>query len=231
MCGRFVFATQALECQLAFPGFVFPIDMPIRYNITPGQPVIALANNGAKRAVAFKWGLIPPWSKDPQIGNRLINARAESLAEKPSFRSAFKRRRCLIPTNGFYEWKKQADGKTKVPTYISLKSGRPFALAGLWEHWASAQGDEIESCTIITTEPNELMAQIHHRMPVILPSDAYEAWLDPTEKRPDDLQSLLGPYPAGEMTAHPVSSWVNNPGNDAPECIAPVVQSEQRALF
>ncbi|MFT5368040.1 MAG: putative SOS response-associated peptidase YedK [Candidatus Latescibacterota bacterium] len=231
MCGRFAFAAPKDQNQLAFSGFIFPDDMPKRYNIAPGQPIIALANNGQKHAVAFKWGLIPSWSKDPQIGNRLINARAETLAEKPSFRSCFKRRRCLIPTTGFYEWKKQPDGKTKVPMLISLKSGQPFAFAGLWEHWGSPEGDEIDSCTIITTEPNELMASIHNRMPVILPPEAYAAWLDPKERRPEDLQTLLTPFPTKEMTAHAVSSLVNIPGNDSAECIAPVHQPEQGALF
>lgn len=231
MCGRFAFAASQDENQLAFSGFTFPDDMPKRYNIAPGQPIIALANNGQKRAVAFKWGLIPSWSKDPQIGNRLINARAETLAEKPSFRSAFKRRRCLIPTTGFYEWKKQPDGKTKIPTLISLKSKHPFALAGLWEHWGSPEGDEIETCTIITTEPNALMAPIHNRMPVILPQKSFDAWLALEEKRPDELQDLLRPYPAEKMTTHPVSSLVNSPTNDSPECIEPVHQPEQGALF
>jgi putative SOS response-associated peptidase YedK len=231
MCGRFAFAATQDENQLAFSGFTFPYDMSKRYNIAPGQPIIALANNGQSHAVAFKWGLIPSWSKDPQIGNRLINARAETLAEKPSFRSCYKRRRCLIPTTGFYEWKKQPDGKTKVPTLISLKSGRPFAFAGLWEHWGSPEGDEIESCTVITTEPNALMSTIHNRMPVILPTESYDAWLDPDEKRPEDLRDLLTAYPTEDMTSHPVSSLVNSPINDSPECITPVHQPEQGALF
>ena len=231
MCGRFAFAASVNENQRAFPGFEFPSDMPKRYNIAPGQPIIALANNAQKQAVAFKWGLIPSWSKDPKIGNKLINARAETLHEKPSFRSAFKRRRCLIPTTGFYEWQKHPDGKTKIPMLITLTSQEPFAFAGLWEHWASPEGDEIETCSIITTEPNTLMANIHNRMPVILPIKTYEQWLDPTEKRPEELQTLLAPYPAEEMSAHPVSSLVNNPMHDTADCITPVQQPKQGALF
>ncbi len=231
MCGRFAFAASEDENQRAFPGFEFPKDMPKRYNIAPGQPIIALANNAHKQAVAFKWGLIPSWSKDPKIGNKLINARAETLSEKPSFRNALKRRRCLIPTTGFYEWQKQPDGKTKIPMLITLTSRQPFAFAGLWEHWGSPEGDEIETCTIITTKPNPLMANIHNRMPVILPAQSYAHWLDPTEKRPEELQALLTPYPAKDMTAHPVSSFVNNPRIDTADCITPIQQPEQRTLF
>jgi len=231
MCGRYVFASRKDENQLAFPEFAFPDDMPLRYNIAPGQPVIALANNNQPRAVAFKWGLIPSWSKDPKIGNRLINARAETLAEKPSFRNAFIRRRCLIPATGFYEWQKQPDGKTKIPMLIRLSSGQPFAFAGLWEHWGSPEGDEIESCTIITTEPNSLMATIHNRMPVILPQEHYESWLEPQEKKPEELQDLLKTFPADEMQAHPVSTLVNSPSNDVMECTLPIQHPTQSTLF
>lgn len=231
MCGRYAFASPADENQLAFPGFIFPADMPKRYNIAPGQPVVALANNGNNHAVAFKWGLIPSWSKDPKIGNKMINARAETLAEKPSFKSPFKRRRCLIPATGFFEWQKQADGKTKTPMYITLASGKPFAFAGLWEHWGSPEGDEIESCTIITTEPNALMQNIHNRMPVILPANLFDDWLSQEEKRPDELAPMLKPYPADLMKAHPVSSLVNSPANDNERCIQRAEFPKQDTLF
>ncbi|MDA0711839.1 MAG: SOS response-associated peptidase [bacterium] len=231
MCGRFALATNQLETQLAFPGFVFPFDMPRRYNIAPGQPLLAIPNRDHKRVAAFTWGLIPAWSKDPQIGSRMINARSETLAEKPSFRASYKRRRCLIPATGFFEWQKQPDGKTRIPTYISLKSGLPFAFAGLWDHWTNPEGDELETCTILTTKPNALLSVIHDRMPVILPKDAYEVWLDPAEKRPEELQGLLVPFSAEAMRAYPVSSLVNSPINDVAECLKPVDQPAQGNLF
>lgn len=229
MCGRFALAVKPDENQLAFPTFIFPDNMPLRYNVAPGQNITAIANTDENRAQLFKWGLIPSWAKDPKIGNRLINARSETLAEKPSFRSAYKKRRCLIPTTGFYEWQRNPDGKTKTPMHIALKSGTPFAFAGLWESWHSPEGDHTRSCTIITTEPNDLMAPIHNRMPVILPPEQYDSWLDPSDRT--DLQELLTPYPDTEMTAHPVSTLVNSPVNDTPECLKPVASPEQGALF
>jgi len=167
------------------------------------------------------WGLIPSWAKDPSIGNRMINARSETLAEKPSFKAAYKRRRCLVLADGFYEWRKNPD-KSKTPMYVQLESRDPFAFAGLWESWHSPDGDHVLSCTIITTQPNDFVRKIHNRMPVILPRRAYEQWLDPDEQKPDRLQPLLAPYPAEEMTAYPVSTTVNNPRNETPECIEPV---------
>jgi len=152
----------------------------------------------------------------------MINARAETLTEKPSFRTAFRRRRCLIPADGFFEWKVEPGRKTKTPMYIRLKSGKPFALAGLWERWDSPDGSTIFSCTIITTQPNELMQVIHNRMPVILPPQAYPLWLDPAEPPLPKLTELLQPYPAAEMTSYPVSTIVNSPDNDLPATIEPV---------
>lgn len=229
MCGRFVYAAQCDENQLAFPQVVFPNEIPLRYNIAPGQDITAIANTAEPWADAFKWGLIPSWAKDHKIGNRLINARGETLAEKPSFRTAFKRRRCLIPVTGFYEWQRNPDGRTKTPMYIALKSGATFAFAGLWESWHSPEGQRIQSCTIITTEPNDLMAPIHNRMPVILQADAYNLWLDPAERT--DLQDHLVPYSAQEMAAYPVSTLVNSPTNDMPDCLKPAKPPEQGALF
>jgi putative SOS response-associated peptidase YedK len=169
--------------------------------------------------------LIPSWAKDPEIGSRLINARSETLAEKPSFRSAFRRRRCLILADGFYEWKTIPGEKSKLPMFIHLKNGKVFAFAGLWEIWSAPDGSEIRSCTIITTQPNEMMQSIHNRMPVILPINAYKDWLDPEERTPESLSQWLAPYPAGEMEAYPVSKLVNSPQNDVPECIQPMKAS------
>ena len=221
MCGRFTLTANAKKLAESFVDFTPPPENTPRYNIAPSQPVAVVANTGDNKIDFFVWGLIPSWAKDPKIGNKLINARSETLAEKPSFRTAYRRRRCLILTDGFYEWRKNPD-KTKTPMYIQLESQKPFAFAGLWEQWYSPHGDQVLSCTIITTQPNKFMAQIHNRMPVILPPDAYAQWLDPAEQKPDSLQPLLKPYPAEEMTAYPVSRQVNNPRNDVPDCILPV---------
>ena len=168
----------------------------------------------------LRWGLIPSWAKDPKIGNQCINAKAETVSEKPSFRSAFKKRRCLVIATGFYEW--QVQEHAKQPMWIGRRDKRPFAFAGLWEHWQPAEGDVIESCTIITTEPNELMSPIHNRMPVILVPASYDQWLDPTFQHIEPLNALLRPYPSEELTAYPVSTLVNNPRHDVPQCLEPV---------
>jgi len=220
MCGRYTLATNTQKLAESFSGFEVPAELPPRYNVAPTQPIAVVANNGQHKVEFFQWGLIPSWAKDPKIGNQMINARAETLGEKPAFRNAYKRRRCLVLADGFYEWKKEGDG-AKTPMYIRLASGDPFAFAGLWEMWQTAE-DTILSCTIITTDPNDLMAQIHNRMPVILPPDVYEQWLDPAERSPDQLQGLLQPYPAELMTAYPVSKMVNSPKNDTPALIEPV---------
>jgi len=176
-------------------------------------------NDGKNRLDFFVWGLIPSWAKDPSIGNRMINARAETLLEKPSFRNAFRRRRCLILADGFYEWRKEPGGKT--PIFIQMEDGKPFAFAGLWELWRAPDSSEVLSCTIITTEPNDLMASIHNRMPVILPERAYSRWLESGEVDPGPLVELLKPYEASPIRAYPVSPLVNNPKNDLPELISP----------
>lgn len=168
----------------------------------------------------LRWGLIPSWAKDPRIGNQCINAKAETVAEKPSFRSAFKKRRCLVIATGFYEWQVQAHAKQ--PMWIGLKSRRPFAFAGLWEQWQPPDGAVIESCTIITTTPNDLMAPIHNRMPVILAPPSYDQWLDPAFQHIEPLNALLRPYPSEELTVCPVSTLVNNPRQDTPECLEPL---------
>lgn len=223
MCGRFTLTTEGpADLQAAFPNFAFPAQLKPRFNIAPTQPVLALPNDGKLVADYFTWGLIPVWAKDPSIGSRLINARAETLAEKSSFRGAYKYKRCLVFADGFYEWKAQTGSKLKIPYHIRLTSGQPFVFAGLWDEWQSPDGSQIKSCTIITCEPNALMVTLHTRMPVILPASVYTAWLDPSPQKPETLQNLLTPYPAAEMTAHPVSTLVNSPFNDRPELIAPI---------
>lgn len=220
MCGRFTLTTEISELQKAFPWAEFPAQMTPRYNIAPSQPVAVIANHNPNRIDFFIWGLIPSWAKEPQIGNRLMNARAETLTQKPAFRSAYRYRRCLILADGFFEWRKE--GKRKTPFLIRLKSGKPFAMAGLWDRWQSPDGSEILSCTIITTEANELVQAIHSRMPLILPSTEYSFWLEASETEISRLNALLQPYPAVEMEAFPVSDLVNHPNQDRIECIQPV---------
>ncbi len=222
MCGRFTLTVTWEELREAFPGFAMPDTWVPRYNIAPSQPIPVVPNDGQQKVKFFRWGLIPHWARDPQIGNRMINARAETVAEKPSFRTAFRQRRCLVLADGFYEWRKQPGHKTKIPMYLQLKSGAPFAFAGLWEQWQAPGAEPIHSCTIITTTPNDLVQEIHNRMPVILDPQAYALWLDPAPGQPEQLATWLKPYPASQMTAHAVSTVVNNPSNDLPACIQPV---------
>lgn len=229
MCGRFTLTAEMNTLQETFPWLNIPAgaEIPPRYNVAPTQPVAVVANDGKQRLDFFVWGLIPGWAKDPGIGSRMINARAETLAEKPSFRNAYRRRRCLILADGFYEWQsipgaRTAAGKPrKQPVFIHMEKQRPFAFAGLWERWHNGDGSEILSCTIITTEPNELLQPIHNRMPVILSPSAYTQWLSPEELPASQLQPLLKPYPPAEMKYHPVSTLVNNPANDSPACLQP----------
>ena len=222
MCGRFSQSASPEVIAHQFKITAPPLFTP-RYNIAPSQPVVAIRidpDTTTRRLVQLRWGLIPSWAKDPKIGNQCINAKSETVAEKPAFRSAFKKRRCLVVATGFYEW--QVQGRTKQPLWIGLRSKRPFAFAGLWEHWKPAEGEPVETCTIITTEPNDLMAPIHNRMPVILAPEDYDLWLDPAVREADRLQPLLRPYPAEDMEAYPVSTQVNSPANDAPDCLAPL---------
>ena len=222
MCGRF---SQTASPEVIAQQFALtdpPLFTP-RYNIAPSQPVLAIRiepDTTTRNLVMLRWGLIPSWAKDPKIGNQCINAKAETVAEKPSFRSAFKKRRCLVVATGFYEW--QVRGPVKQPMWIGLRSKRPFAFAGLWEHWKPTEGESLETCTIITTEPNELMQPIHSRMPVILAPSSYDQWLDPTFQQAEPLKALLRPYPSEELMAYPVSTLVNNPRHDAPQCLEPV---------
>lgn len=218
MCGRFTLTIPQEQLQLAFPWLSFPFGLSPRYNIAPTQPVAVVPGSEEPAVKLFRWGLIPFWAKDPKIGNRMINARSETLSDKPSFRDAYRHRRCLVLADGFFEWQKISGQRAKTPFLVRLKSGDPFAFAGLWDRWRSPDGSEVLSCTIITTRPNELVAPIHNRMPVILPPDAYKDWLDPAGQSSIRLQ----PYPAAEMTAYPVTTLVNNPANDLPACTIPI---------
>ncbi len=220
MCGRFSLTVGDRDIEDEFKvkiGF----DVRPRYNIAPTQEVLVLLHDGTERRLeTFRWGLIPHWAQDPKIGNKLINARAETIFEKPSFRSAAKERRCLILADGFFEWAKTEKGK--IPMHIRLKSGKPFGFAGLWESWQSPEGEEVKSCAIVTTEPNELMMTIHNRMPVIVQKKLEELWLNPELKKRSELMEVLKPYPPEEMEAFPVSKLVNSPTNDRPECVTPL---------
>lgn len=221
MCGRFSQTQTPEAIAQAFQVAEVPALNP-RYNIAPTQPVVTVLqppDNKGRQLRMMRWGLIPSWAKDAKIGSKLINARAETVAEKPSFRSAFRKRRCLVVADGFYEWQQQAPKQPKQPFYFRLQDGYPFAFAGLWEYWQSPEGEEIQSCTFLTTQANELMRPIHNRMPVIVDSKDYDLWLDPDAKTPETLQPLLQPYPEQKMTAYPVSKAVNKPNNDSAECI------------
>jgi len=221
MCGRYTLTASLEEIATQFAVEDPPL-FKSRYNIAPSQNVAVVRLKpviSQRELVTLRWGLIPSWAKDPKIAYSTINAKAETVAEKPAFRSAFRKRRCLIPASGFYEW--QQEGKQKQPMYIRLRDRRPFAFAGLWEHWEPKEGAPIESCTIVTTDANEFMLPIHNRMPVILDSQDYDQWLDPTAQI-DHLRTLLKPYAADEMEAYAVSKMVNNPRNDILQCVDPI---------
>ncbi|HPL18494.1 MAG TPA: SOS response-associated peptidase [Spirochaetota bacterium] len=217
MCGRFAQIEPIGKIIKTF--FIDEVltDLVPSYNIAPGGRILSVVvRDGKHYLVDHQWGLIPYWAKDPSIGNKLINARGETVNQKPSFRNAFKSRRCLIPASGFYEWKKE--GKIKIPYYVKLKSGSAFGFAGLHETWISPSGEEVRTCTIITTGANALMEPIHDRMPVIIPRDRHDQWLD-TTGTPDNVLGLIAPYPAEEMELYQVSPMVNSPKNNSAECI------------
>jgi putative SOS response-associated peptidase YedK len=217
MCGRFTDVDMIKVIEEEFELDEITFDYKPNYNIAPGYTIGAIINDGKRKLVGMKWGLIPSWAKDASIGYKMINARAETITKKPSFRSAFKKRRCLIVASGFYEWQKS--DKEKIPFYIHLKSRKPFAFAGLFEHWISPQNEHIDSCTIITTEANEMMKQYHQRMPVIIPIEHIAVWLNPEIQDENELLPLLKPFPSDEMDAYPVSKLVNTPRNNSPACI------------
>ncbi len=233
MCGRFLMKmTEAKLARLtgaAWEAWGFKA----RYNIAPSQPVFTVRVEREERVGRMlHWGLVPPWAKDVSIGYRMINARSETAHEKPSFKHAFRRRRCLIPADGFYEWRKTPDvngdgssrrpKKPRQPYLITMADEQPFCMAGLWEHWQDAEGNELESGTILTTAANELVGELHDRMPVIMEQDRYRHWLDPANEDAADLRGLCVPYPAELMMYRPVSTIVNSPGNEGPACMEPV---------
>jgi len=216
MCGRFNLVGPGnlhfrFATQNELPG------LPPRYNIAPSQQVVIITNQQEMQLV--RWGLLPHWAKEAKFGGKTINARAESVATKPSYRGPFRYRRCLIPATGFYEWLITLEGK--IPYHIRLKSGEVFGMAGLYDSWTDAEGRQLRSCAIITTEANELMAPIHNRMPVIIRPEDEALWLDPEVTEPERLQPLLRPYAAAKMEAHPVSTAINRPANDSEEVLRP----------
>ena len=223
MCGRFVQSHDASFYAEAFQVETIRADtLPASYNVAPTDSVYAVAeHNGARLLGSFRWGLIPWWAKDRRIGARNINARAETVAEKPAFRDSFAKRRCLIPADGFYEWQRLPKGK--LPHYFYRVDDRPLALAGLWASWNDPEsGDRVRTCTILTGRPNDLVVDIHDRMPVILPEDVWTDWLDRGNEDPETLQQLLTVYPKQSMVEHPVATLVNKVSNNYPECIAPL---------
>ena len=197
MCGRFILLTDLSVIIKSFDIQEVACDYKPGNNISPGQEIAAIIHDDKNWLVSYRWGLIPSWAKDPSIGNRMFNARAETIAEKPSFKNAFQKRRCLIPADGFYEWQKL--GKVKKPLRFSLKSGEPFGLAGLYETWISPEKKPVNTCTIITTEPNDLLRPIHDRMPVIVQKEREAVWMDPDNHNQKELLSILKPYPSDEM--------------------------------
>jgi putative SOS response-associated peptidase YedK len=222
MCGRFAFhSPRETLAQLFALGDRVP-ELPARWNIAPGTdvPVVRVASDGARELVSLRWGLVPSWSKDRSIGQRLVNARAETLSEKPAFRTAFRRRRCLVPADGYYEWRVVTGGKQ--PYFVHAASGRTFAMAGLWEHWVDpADGKQVDTCVIVTREAAGLVSEIHTRMPVIVPESAYAAWLDPTSDPAALLAELVTGEPALRLDAYAVSRRVNSPRNEGAELVEP----------
>ncbi len=221
MCSRFTLATDVARLQERFAFDNTDVVVTPSYNIASSQDILAVVNEGeANRAGLLRWGLVPSWAKDPKIGHRMINARAETVAEKPSFRRALRQRRCLLLADGFYEWHRTETGKT--PMHIRLRSRDPFAFAGLWERWQAPDGSMLSTCTILTTAANPLMQPIHQRMPVILDAAAEALWLDREITDPEILLPVLAPAPAETMEAYAVSDAVNSPRNNSPACITAI---------
>jgi putative SOS response-associated peptidase YedK len=229
MCGRYLL-TSPVDLLRQLFRFMERPNLGPRYNIAPTQevPIVRLSREGDRRElIQVRWGLVPYWADDTKIGNRMINARAETIERTPAFREAYQRRRCLVPADGFYEWRK--DGKQKQPLLIRRRDQAPFAFAGLWERWRQPDGEILRSCTIATCPPNALLAGIHNRMPVILEAEDHDRWLEPTA---GDGRALLNPCPAEWLEALEVSPRVNSPANDDPECLTPApAATEQRSLI
>ena len=220
MCGRYNLISNLTVLGERFQFDATQLTLEAAYNVAPTQNVLTVIGSDSRRAGFMRWGLIPFWAKDRAIGSRMINARAETVADKPSFREAFRSRRCLVLADGFYEWQRAATGKR--PMRVALRSGEPFAFAGIWSLWKDPEGNSIPTCAIITTSANELLKPIHHRMPVILPKDMEGFWLDRSIEDPSRLRSVLTPYPDHAMEAYEVSTLVNSVANDGPEVIARV---------
>jgi putative SOS response-associated peptidase YedK len=220
MCARFVIKTSAPEIASEFKVQEILSDLKASYNVAPTQNIAVVIKDGANRLISCRWGLIPPWAKDMSFAGRMINARMETVAEKPSFKKPFKSSRCLIVADGFFEWRKVQN--KKIPMYIRMKDGRPFGFAGFYSHWEPPSGESICTCAIITTEPNELLAPIHNRMPAIVKPEQREIWLDPEFSDEKDLLPLLGPYDPDLMEVYEVSTVVNSPRNNSAENIVPV---------
>lgn len=219
MCGRFAqFSIKPVLIE-EFNLDEVSCDLKPNYNIAPGQDVAVVIRDDRTRLLMLHWGLVPPWAKDISAGYKMINARSETITEKPSYRKAFEKRRCLVIADGFYEWHRE--GNKKIPYFIYHISGRPVGFAGIYEKWISKDGDEVNSCAIITTSANELLQPIHDRMPVIIPAENSASWIDPANKDKDHLLSMLAPFSSGRMSAHKVSEFVNSPANNSPECIKP----------
>jgi putative SOS response-associated peptidase YedK len=233
MCGRYTLKSRADIIAETF-GVPVPATLPERFNIAPSQQVLAVregAGSHQRELVALQWGLVPFWADDPEIGSRMTNARSETAASKPAFRASFRSRRCLIVADGFYEW--QPRNGTKQPYYIRLTSGQPFGMGGLWDRW-DKQDEPLETCTILTCDANEAMLAIHDRMPVVIPPESFDIWLDPDIHDPGRLAHLLRPFHPDEMRAYPVSTLVNNVRNDSAACIEPVAMpapEKQARLF
>jgi putative SOS response-associated peptidase YedK len=229
VCGRFTLTASPAELTDFFGLAGVPPFEP-HFNIAPTQQVFAVRSDpdGNREPVWLRWGLVPSWADELKIGYRLINARSETAPTKPAFRHTFRKRRCLIAASGFYEWQKT--GAQKQPYYIRTRDGRPFAFAGLWESWKRGE-NPVESCTILTTEANDLMRPLHGRMPVILGVKDYDRWLDPAVQDPKDLAPLLVPYHGRDLAAYPVSTRVNSPRNDDARCVEPIGAAGQTGIF
>ncbi|MBI5504324.1 MAG: SOS response-associated peptidase [Deltaproteobacteria bacterium] len=221
MCGRFVLTTPAQALAAHFDAWAGELVLAARYNIAPTQNVVAVrVEQGRRRLVMLRWGLVPAWAKDPAIGNRMINARAETAAEKPSFRAAFASRRCIVPASGFYEWKRE--GARKQPWYFHARDNAPLAIAALWERWRAPDGAALESCALLTTTANALASPIHDRMPVLLSPRDYARWLDPTLADTRAIDTMLVPAAEESLAAYPVATAVGDAGHDDPRNIEPV---------
>lgn len=224
MCARYTFTLDKEKIKKRFNVNNLPEDLNPRFNLAPTQKAPVIRADSERTVSMLRWGLIPFWAKDAKFGSKMFNARCETLAEKPSFKTQLKEKRCLVIADGFYEWAEVEGRKARVPIRFVLKDREPFAFAGLWDKWKDPKGGEIETFTIITTDANDLIGPMHDRMPVILSREEEKAWLDPAQKNPVELLPLLNPYPPEEMEFYPVSTLINSPKNEGPECVVEEVR-------